>query len=71
MTMRGGISALMFSKSGKQAAETARSSISELTGTTDLITITAGFAIGFLMALWLTLQFPVAESTAVFLAQFG
>jgi hypothetical protein len=71
MPIRSGILTLPISRNGKQAAETALISISELIRTPDLIRVTACFLIGLLIALWLTLQFPIPESTAVFLAQFG
>jgi hypothetical protein len=71
MPVRSGISTLTFSGSGKQTAETAGSSICELTEPPHFVTVTAVFVIGLLISLWLTFQFPIPESTAVFLAQFG
>jgi hypothetical protein len=71
MPVRSGISTLAFSGSGKETAETAWSSISELTKPPHFVTVTVAFAIGLLISLWLTLQFPIPESTVVFLAQFG
>ena len=71
MPARSGISILTFSRNGRQTAETAWSSICELTKNPDLVSATAVFVIGLLISFWLTLQFPIPESTAVFLAQFG
>jgi hypothetical protein len=71
MAFQSGTSAFDFSKSSKRNAKTARRLRSELRITQDFITVVALFAIGLFMSLWLTLQFPIADSTAVFLAQYG
>jgi hypothetical protein len=70
MAMQSGTSALAFSKCNRNA-KTAWRSRAELIVTQDFITVVVLFAIGLLMSLWLTLQFPIADSTAVFLAQYG
>jgi hypothetical protein len=71
MAIQSGTSALEFSKSSKRNAKTAWGLRSELLVTQDFITVVVLFAIGLFMSLWLTLQFPIADSTAVFLAQYG
>jgi hypothetical protein len=71
MPVRSGISTLTFTGSGKQTAETAWSSITGLTEPPHFVTVTVVFVIALLISLWLTLQFPIPESTAEFLAQFG
>ena len=71
MAIQSGTSAFEFSKSSKRNAKTAWGLRSELIVTQDFITVVVFFAIGLFMSLWLTLQFPIADSTAVFLAQYG
>jgi hypothetical protein len=71
MAIQSGTSAFDFSKSSKRNAKTAWGLRSELLVIQDFITVVVLFAIGLFMSLWLTLQFPIADSTAVFLAQYG
>jgi hypothetical protein len=71
MSMRSEISTRPLSGSSERTAETAWSLISQLTGNPDLIAVAVFFVIGLVISLWLTIQFPVTESTAIFLARFG
>jgi hypothetical protein len=71
MAIQSGTSAFEFSKSSKRNAKTAWVSRSELIVTQDFITVVVFFTVGLFMSLWLTLQFPIVDSTAVFLAQYG
>jgi hypothetical protein len=54
-------------RTGKPAWRT----VLELIGTPDFATIAVFLVVGLTVSIWLTVQFPVAESTAAFLANYG
>jgi hypothetical protein len=71
MAMRSGTSALASLKSSERTTKPTRRPSSERIGTPDFITIVVFFATGLFISLELTLQFPLADSMAIFLAQYG
>ena len=70
MPMRGEISTRPFSKSDKRTGEPAWGSISILTGDPDFFAVCAFSAIGLLISLCLTMQFPFTDAMVALLADF-